>query len=467
MPKHKDMKKILLVSPSLQQNVQVGERVDSFSLGLAYLHSVINGAGYSIETVNYNNLPVEVSEKEIEEKINTINPDFFLVQILTMNRVASKRAIALARKLKPGIPIITGGVHASIYYSQVLDFYGADYVVIGEGERTVLELLGALSGGLPVDGIKGIAFKRERKVVVAPERELIADLDCLPFPKHELFITPETRMVGILTSRGCPFKCSFCCLHAISKRKFRKRSVNNVVDEIEHITRNFPGVTSIQMADDTFTLDQTRAMDFCLEIIRRKIKIRFLCSARVKPASVELFELMERAGFVSIGFGLETGSDKLLKSIHKNITREDVIQTFEMLKKRKISIATYLMVGFPGENDDTVAETIDLIKKLQKIRYFEFAGVARLWVYPNTEVYEAMRAGGRIDDSYWLTDKDVPFFTLEHTEEELERMVTKITLACQPWRQWIKRIFSELLHPVRTARKVAPRLRKLKRVFFN
>jgi len=460
------MKKILLVSPSLQPNVQVGERADSFSLGLAYLHSVISGAGYSIETLSYNNRPAEISEKEIEEKLKTIDPDFFLVQIFTMNRVAAKRAIALARKFKPGIPIIAGGVHASIYYGQVLEFYGADYVVIGEGERTILELLGALSGGLPLDGIKGIAFKRDGQVVLAPERELIEDLDSLPFPRHELFITPETRMAGILTSRGCPFKCSFCCLHTISKRRFRKRSVNNVVDEVEFILRDFPNVTSIQMADDTFTLDPARAMDFCREIIRRGIKTRFFCSARIKPASVELFELMERAGFVSIGFGLETGSAKLLKSIHKSITREDVLQTFEMLKDRKISIATFLMVGFPGETDETVAETIDLIKRLQKIKYFEFAGVARLWVYPNTEVYEILRASGRIDDSYWLTEKDVPFFTLEHSEEELERMVTRITLACQPWRQWVKRILREFLHPVETSRKFLPRLRKLRNALF-
>lgn len=156
-------------------------------------------------------------------------------------------------------------------------------------------------------------------------------------------------------------------------------------------------------------------MDFCREVIRRKIKIKFWCSARIKPASVELFKLMEEAGFKSIGLGLETGSAKLLKSIHKNITREDVIETFKMLKGINMGIHTYLMVGFPGENKSTVAETIDLIKRLQKIKYFEFAGVARLWVYPDTEVYEHLRDAGRIDDSFWLTDKDVPYFTLEHT----------------------------------------------------
>ena len=239
-----------------------------------------------------------------------------------------------------------------------------------------------------------------------------------------------------------------------------------MADEVEAVLRVTPA-NRHAMVDDTFTLDLQRAMDFCREIIRRRIKVKFWCSARIKPASAELFELMERAGFVGIGFGLETGSAKLLKSIHKSITREDVIRTFEMLKGRKIAIATFLMVGFPGETDETVAETIDLIKTLQKIQYFEFAGVALLWVYPNTEVYDVLRASGRIDDSYWLTDQDVPFFTLEHSQAELERMVTTITLACQPWRQWVKRILGEFLHPVATSKKFIPRLRKLKNALFD
>ena len=186
--------------------------------------------------------------------------------------------------------------------------------------------------------------------------------------------------------------------------------------------------------------------------------MKFLCSARIKPASVELFELMAKAGFTHIGFGLETGSARLLESIHKNITREDVIETFKMLKRVNINAVTYLMVGFPGETRETVAETINLIKTLQKIRYFEFVGVARLWVYPNTEVYDIMKAGGRIDDSFWLTGRDVPFFTLEHSEEELDRMVTEITLACLPWRQAVKRIVNGVLHPVAAVKKNMGRL---------
>ncbi len=456
------MKKILLVSPPLQVNTQLHSKDNSYGLGLCYLHAVIENEGYQIRTFSYNNSDPLDAENAVTAELLDFRPDFFLVQIFTMNRVESYRVLKKAKELRPEMKIIAGGVHASIYPGQVLANFPVDCVVIGEGEVTIVELLETLSDGQDPSGVKGIAYKKDGHVVITDERPLIDDLDSLPFPRHELFMTPEREMACILTTRGCPFKCSFCCLHTISKRKFRKRSAKNAVDEVEYIVNTFKNIKTIQIADDTFTLDLQRAMDFCREIVRRKIKIQFWCSARIKPASVELFKLMEEAGFKSIGFGLETGSAKLLKSIHKSITREDVIETFKMLKCINISISTYLMVGFPGENKETVAETIDLIKKLQKIKYFEVGGAARLWVYPNTEVYEQLRDAGMIDDSFWLTDKDVPYFTLEHTEEEMERMGTNITMACRPKRQWAKLLLSECLHPTSFARKFMPRLRKLK-----
>jgi anaerobic magnesium-protoporphyrin IX monomethyl ester cyclase len=459
------MKKILLVSPALQVNVQFHSKDNSYGLGLAYLHAVLEKEGYQIRTLSYNNSDPELAEKEIQVQLQEFKPDFFLVQVFTMNRVESYHVLKKAKEINPDMKVIAGGVHASIYPEQLLENFPVDCVVIGEGEVTIIELLESLSTGGDLSRVKGIAYLKGGGVVNTDMRPLIDDLDSLPFPKHELFMTPEREVACILTSRGCPFKCSFCCLHSISRRKFRKRSAKNAVDEVEYIVKTFEHIKTIQIADDTFTLDIQRAMEFCKEIIRREIKIQFWCSARIKPASVELFRLMVKAGFQSIGFGLETGSSKLLKSIHKSITREDVIETFEMLKEIDINISTYLMVGFPGENKETVGETIELIKKLQKIKYFDFAGVARLWVYPNTEVYEELCDAGKIDDSYWLTEKDVPFFTLEHSEEELEAMVTIIALACMPGKQWVKRIFQELQSPGVTIKKILPRIQKLRRYF--
>ncbi|OGS13411.1 MAG: hypothetical protein A2234_04095 [Elusimicrobia bacterium RIFOXYA2_FULL_58_8] len=461
------MKKVLLFSSALQKDVQAHMNNNSYGLGLAYLHAVIEKAGYLVETRNFNNDDMAASETEMAADMRRFRPDFLLVQIFTMNRVSSCRLIKMAREILPEVNIIIGGVHASIFYEQLLQNFAVDCAVIGEGEETIVELLAALSSGKTPAGVKGTAYKENGVIVKNHDRPLIEDLDSIPFPRHELFITPKTEMACVLTTRGCPFRCSFCCLHTISHRRFRKRSVDNVVAEVEYILKTFKNIDTIQFADDTFTLDQPRAIAFCKEIIKRNIKVKFLCSARVNPASIELFRLMERAGFVGMGFGLETGSAKLLQSIHKNITREDVLETFRMLKGINIKVVTYLMVGFPGETRDTVAETIDLVNKLRKIKYFEFVGVARLWVYPNTEVYDIMKAAGRIDDSFWLTDQDVPFFTLEHSAAELDQMVTEISLGCMSWQQGVKQVVNELLHPAVSAKKIIPRLIRLKKYFFR
>lgn len=461
------MAQVYLVSPTLQSNVQEQHKNNTYGIGLAYLHAVIEKAGFSIKTECYNNSDSEFGEKAFTEEFSRLMPEYLLVQMFTMNRVSGFQTIRIARQLKPDVKIIVGGIHATILYDQLLQNFDIDYIVIGEGEITIVELLNALDAGNNINTIKGIAYKRDGSVVVNPERELLADLDSLPFPKHELFITPDREMACILTSRGCPFKCTFCCLHSVSKRKYRVRSVENIVEEIEYIRSTFKNINHIQIPDDTFTLNQQRAIDFCNGIIRRNIKMRFTCVARIKPASKELFDLMEKAGFTDIGFGLETGSEKLLKDIHKSITTDDVVRTFEMLKDSKINVTTFLIVGFPGETHETVNETIRLVKRLQKIKYYEFKGVARLWVYPNTEVYQMMKDAGRIDDNYWLTDKDVPHYTVEHSEQVLDEMVVKISLSCMTKKQMLRRVMNGLAHPVDSIRSTLPKLRKLKRLIFK
>lgn len=461
------MNTVFLISPSLQPDVQQHIKDNSYGLGLGYLHAVMEEAGYAVTTRCNNNTDRDEADRYFTETFSQIRPDFLLVQIFTMNRVEASRTIRLARELRPQTKIIVGGVHASIFYRQLLENLPIDYIVVGEGEETIIELLAALRGGKGVDTIRGIAYLRDGAVVTTPSRPLLADLDTLPFPRHELFITPERSMACILTSRGCPFKCSFCCLYTISKRKYRVRSVENVVAEVEYILANFPNITTIQVSDDTFTLNQQRAIDFCKEIVRRNIRINFTCSARVKPASKELFDWMERAGFISIGFGLETGSERLMKSIHKNVTQDDVVRAFEMLKDSKMSITTFLMVGFPGETFETVEETVRFVKRLQRIKYYEFQGVARLWVYPNTEVYDIMKAAGAIDDGYWLTDGDVPYFTVENSLEDLDRMVARISLACMTRRQMVTRVLKGVMHPVQSFRSVLPKLLKLRRLILK
>jgi len=436
------MAKIFLLSTSLEERVQLHIEDNSYSLGMAYLHSSIRQAGYDIHTENHNNTPEYISLPSIREFLEKERPDYLLIQMFTMTRVSSYRVVRLAKKLNPNIKIIVGGVHASVLYRQLVDNFPIDFVVIGEGELTIVELLDALENGKPTDKIKGLAYKDkgegqlpERKTIITETRELNKDLDDLPFPAHELFLTQKSKVANIITTRGCPFLCSFCCLHTISKRMFRKRDIDSVVDEIEHIINIFSGIEIIQLADDTFALDMKRAKNLCREIIRRGIKVKFWCSTRFKPVDLELFELLVQAGFTDVGFGLESGSPKMLKDMHKGITQKDVLETFEMIKDIPITPTTFLMVGFPEESDETVKETIDLVEKLKSIRPYNLSGVAPLWVYPDTAVYDKMKEAGKIDDSYWLTDKDVPYYTVDHPYHRLRKMSLSINYHDSTYKQ--------------------------------
>ncbi len=421
------MKKVYLLSTSLQESVQDHSLDNSYSLGLAYLHSIIKKNGYDILTQNFNNEFEYHALEKITKTLEETSPDYLLIQVFTMTRASTYRLISVAKKIQPNIKIILGGVHATIMFEQILDHFPVDFIVCGEGEITIIELLEALDENASISDIPGIAYLKDGKVHKTNNRALIEDLDSIPFPEHSLFITPKTTLACMLTSRGCPFKCSFCCLHTISKRIYRKRSVDNIIKEIEYITQNFKNIKVIQIADDTFTLDIKRAKEICREIIRKKIKMEFWCSARFKPMDKEMFELMAEAGFSSIGFGLETGSPKLLKSIHKNISQSDIIKTFETLKTVPINVTTFLMVGFPGEDAVTIKETIAFVKKLIEIKPYKLTRAVVLWVYPNTEVYDEMLRQGGIDQEYWLTTKDVPYYTIEHPFNKLKAMGLRIS----------------------------------------
>jgi len=215
------------------------------------------------------------------------------------------------------------------------------------------------------------------------------------------------------------------------------------VSEIKSLKARYPRLRTVQFHDDTFLLDNARVIEFCKLVIKEGLGLNFICSARVKPVSAEMFLWMKKAGFTKVMFGLETGSEKLLDSIHKHITRADVMNLFRIIRPYDFNITTFLMCGFPGETADTVRETIDLVQATQKISYNIVAGVGKLWVYPGTEIYDVMKKAGAISDDFWLTGEQVPYFTVEHDFAELVRFEEELMdslsyLRILTWRGFIR-----------------------------
>ncbi|MCK4554482.1 B12-binding domain-containing radical SAM protein [Candidatus Parcubacteria bacterium] len=426
------LKKVLLISSSFEGVSLINASdyqpsgvktttVSHYPLGFAYLHSYLEPHGYDVRSLFLNNYDYEICFKKVAETMEQFSPEVAGFQIFTANRVSSYHLIEFLHKKYPNVKLIIGGIHATIMHKQLIKKYPFLIAVLGEGEATFFELIKELSGPNPnLTDIDGIAFYYNNFVIKTKSRELIENLDDLPFPKHEEFFKDKGRKSGcIITSRGCPFNCSFCCLESISRRRSRLRSAKNVVDEIEMMVNEFPQMTRIWVQDDNFFVDNKRVINICDEIIRRKIKMNFICSARIKPISQEIVKKLEQAGFNKILFGMESGNDEILRRAHKNITKQDAREAIKLFSNSKIIIGIFLIVGLPGETMATIKETANFIKELQRIKYFYISEVSILIVYPGTEVYEIAKDGGMINYDYWLSDSPTPLFTLENSKEQL------------------------------------------------
>lgn len=413
--------KILLISSAFEDKVRSPIINDNshYPLGLAYIHTYLEKEGQKVETLFLNDYSYNSCYQIVLDKLLAFQPEIVGFNILTSNRVSAYYLIEYIHNYYPKVKIILGGIHTSAMYKQLIEKYPYVVVVIGEGEVTMAELLTKIQNNETIDSVLGIAFRRGNEVVVNPSRPLINDLDQLPFPKHEIFFNPERINACILTTRGCPFRCSFCALDLISRRTVRQRSIRNVIAEIEQIITNNPKIKRIWIHDDTFFLSNERVIEFCNEIVKRDMRLEFVCSARFKPISEKVVSALEKAGFTNVMFGLESGSQSVLERAGKHITQQDVLYAIKLFKDSPIEVSAFLIVGLSGENDTTIKETIDFVMKIQKIKYIHYDEIGICFIYPATQLYDIAKRAGLIDDNYWLTDKSVPFYTVEHNEEQL------------------------------------------------
>ena len=400
--------KVLFLIPPAEHSLRKGHEKDSgYGLGRAYLMSYLKAHGHEVDTVPFNMCSDEEYMSKLSVKLTTFNPHVVSITMFSVNRVMGYKCINYIKISNPDIKIVVGGHHASALPEQLVKKYPFIQVVVGEGEVALLDI---------VEG-------RETGKIV--QRPLIQDLDSLPFPDHKYFfeVEPDRKNAIMVTSRGCPFHCSFCSLPSVSQRKYRKRSVQNVFDEIKWLKDNLPQIKNIGLQDDAFMLDNQRVIDLCKILVENDIHFNFAVSGRVHPVSDELLYWMDKAGMHMVSIGLETGNQHMINRANKHITLEQVENYFTLAKKYpKIVITTFLMVGLPGETWDTIKNTVKFIHKLQKIKYDYIYDANPTFVYPATELYEMMKAEGKIDDDYWLTDGDCPNFTLEHTLHELMEM---------------------------------------------
>lgn len=392
--------RILLITPAIEEpHRSEGLCLNShYPIGLASVQATLEKHGHATRLLFLNDFPYDKCALSVAHFIACFQPDAVLVQMFSHNRVMGYAVIDFVRKTYPGIKIVVGGIHATVMAEQLVKAFPEISVVRGEAEACIDAVLESPPG-----------------IYDGPTIEV---LDSLPMIDHRQFKNPKRNTYSILTSRGCPNRCSFCVLDTVSKRKVRYRSVEGVLDEMEYLEKELDA-KGCWIHDDSFTLDNARAIEICRGIIKRKIKMEFVCSGRVKPMSPELVGALEAAGFSMVLFGMESGSPAILESCHKGITQEDIIKNVTMFKDSPIRTVYFLMVGLPGETVETVRETTRFVMNLQKIRHIPFGDIGVTMVYPGTEVYEIAKQKGIISDDFWMTEKPVPYYTGDHSVETL------------------------------------------------
>lgn len=312
-------------------------------------------------------------------------------------------ALPLARKIKernPGVITVFGGAHPTIEAHETLQYPMVDYVVRGEGEQTLLELITALDKRSPTDTIAGLSFRNDGGTVIHnAERRLITDLDKLPFPDRDLFDQPRFLEVGynrygdrgawVLSSRGCPFQCTYCASHEVWTRSWRARSAANIIQEITSLKHEYD-VDRINFADDTFTISKKRIKEFCTGMIGGNMEIAWACNARVDTVDRELFALMKRAGCVEVWMGVESGSPKVLKEIKKETSPRQIIEAFEGAKAAGLKRRGYFMIGSESESWATIKETEALIDAIEP----DSLAFSILTPYPGCEEFKRWKKRG-------------------------------------------------------------------------
>lgn len=410
---------ILLINPIIRKSSPPAY----FPLGLGYIAQVLSKEGHSVAILDAN--AHRWSSEVIEQKIRDSRFDLVGIGGLITEYKYIKWLVSVLKKHHPKKMILLGGGLATAVPKLILEKLDVDIIVVGEGEETVKELARVLINGGDLQKVKGIWYKENGSIHQTLPHELIQDLNCIPFPRWDLFpldlyLTTPTlgfdtdsniKTMNLITSRGCPYRCVYC-YHDMWGYKFRARSADNIIEEIKFLRKQY-GVRGISFTDDTFILDKKRVYELCDKLINQKIEVLWSCNGRVDLVNPDLLRRMRRAGCVAIAYGIESGSQKMLDAMRKQVTVEQAKKAIQWTREADIAPLTYMIIGMIGETEQTVQETIDFCRQTAT-----FAEFSILTPIPGSEIYKRAEKARKIGEVEKL---------LEDWEEWQNKIVVNLT----------------------------------------
>lgn len=392
----------LLINPSVDLQRTVGFLRKAMTpvapLGVAYLAAVLKRAGFHARV--YDQFAAATSPAAVADLVTEGGYDIVGFSILTPNMPMVEQTVQAIRTAAPHVRIVFGNTHSAIYRRELVEAGWADFVVYGEGEQTFLELVSALAGGASrFSDIAGLVWRDEGgRIQINVARPQLEDLDALPFPDFSdldlpRYLAPPTLLrqeviLPIVYARGCPWSCSFCAQN-INYPKVRKRTVGNVLDEIERNIDEY-GVSWFGFQDAIFPLHERDAIRFADGMIRRGLhrRCRWLTEARVDTVTRDSLAALREAGLYLMMYGFESGNDGILSRHNKKHSIEDSRRA--MAWTRDLGIFTYglFMVGLPGETEETIEDTIRFAIELDP----EIAKFNRFTPYPGSPLFFEMKS---------------------------------------------------------------------------
>lgn len=386
-------------------------------LGLATLAAVLENDGHKADLLDAAALGMGISEI-----LSTITSETDIIGLTaTTPEINSATEIARAvRKKFPGMKILMGGVHPSIFHRELVEDGICDFVLRGEGEHSIR----ALSREQSMGDVPNLTWKgTNSEVVVNPQDNQFAVLDDLPFPAYDklpmklyrsaLGAAKRSPSIGMITSRGCPGKCTFC-YSGMFGSKIRFMSAEKIIEHIKFLKSHY-GIREISFYDDTFTALRKRIEHLCHMLITEKIAISWSCFARVDSVSPDLLRLMKEAGCHQICYGFESADEEVLKAINKRIDEQDKSSAILWTRQAGIDIRGAFMLGSPGETEDSLQKTIEYSKKIG----IQFAMYNITTPFPGTALFDSARQEGMISHTDWsLYDLAHPILNLPSVSSE-------------------------------------------------
>ena len=407
--------RVLLINPPYTAEDRYGKDLGKFGplnepLGLAYLAANLERGGHGVSILDAPAL--DLTSEGICRSIEAGAYDVIGVTMLTPMYRRSVEVVRAIKKTFPDLPIVVGGPHPTILPEETLiDNKEIDFAVIGEGEIVFLDFVNALEKGTDIKDIPGIAYRKNNAVIVNQPPKMIMHLDDLPIPARHLLPmhayhmtesrTQSEHAFTVSVSRGCPFNCAFCC-RIIFGRKVRHHSVDRIIDEITILVNDY-GAKEINLEADTLTVNKHFINSLCDRIIDSGLskKITWTCESRIDTINEDMLKKMKEAGCWEISYGVETGSQRLLDLIHKDISLEQIEKIFAITKRIGIDIRAFYMLGIPTETREESLKTIAFAKKLDA-RWSQFTVFTP---FPGTELYDMVVKEGALKSQDWADYK--------------------------------------------------------------